>query len=81
MSNWRRRGSSLRSVASHELSVLRHKIEEDIIYSNVDTNRIKLSHRPNGEGGKRQSQNIQSQENFKKISFMLLLNFTFSVYF
>jgi hypothetical protein len=43
-----------RSVASHELSVLCHQIEEDIINGNVDTNRIKLNHRPNGEGGRRQ---------------------------
>jgi hypothetical protein len=33
------------------LSVLRHQVEEDIINGNVDTNRIKLSHRPNGEYG------------------------------
>jgi hypothetical protein len=45
--------SSPRSVASHELSVLRHQIEEDIINGNIDTNRIKLSHRPNGEGRRR----------------------------
>jgi hypothetical protein len=43
--------TSPRSTASHELSVLCHQIEEDIINGNVDTNRIKLSHRPNGEGG------------------------------
>jgi hypothetical protein len=41
--------SSPRSTASHELSVLHHQIEEDIINNNVDTNRIKLSHRPNGQ--------------------------------
>jgi hypothetical protein len=45
--------SSPRSVAFYELSVLRHKIEENIITGNVDTNRIKLSHRLNGEGGRR----------------------------
>jgi hypothetical protein len=45
--------SSPRSIASHELSVLRHQIEEDIINGNVDTNSIKLSHRPNGECGRR----------------------------
>jgi hypothetical protein len=45
--------TSPRSVASHELSILRHQIEEDIINGNVDTNRIKLIHRPNGEGGRR----------------------------
>jgi hypothetical protein len=45
--------SSSRSGASHELSVLRHQIEEDIINGNIDTNRIKLSHRPNGECGRR----------------------------
>jgi hypothetical protein len=39
-------------AASHELSVLCHKIEEDIINDNVDTNRIKLSHSLNG-GGRR----------------------------
>jgi hypothetical protein len=42
--------TSPRSAASHELSVLCYKIEEDIINSNVDSNRIKLSHRLNGEG-------------------------------
>jgi hypothetical protein len=47
--------SSPRSAASHELSILCHKIEEDIINGNVNTNRIKLSHRPNGEGGRRHS--------------------------
>jgi hypothetical protein len=46
--------TSPRNVASHELSVLCHQIEEDIINGNVDINRIKLSHRPNGEGGRRQ---------------------------
>jgi hypothetical protein len=45
--------TSPRKAASHELSVLCHKIEEDIINGNVDTNRIKLSHRLNGEGGRR----------------------------
>jgi hypothetical protein len=43
--------TSPRSVASHELSVLCYQIEEDIINGNVDTNRIILSHRLNGEGG------------------------------
>jgi hypothetical protein len=42
--------SSPRSAASHELSVFCHQIEEDIINGNVDTNKIKLNHRPNGEG-------------------------------
>jgi hypothetical protein len=45
--------TSPRSAASHELSILRHQIEEDIINGYVDTNRIKLIHRPNGEGGRR----------------------------
>jgi hypothetical protein len=45
--------TTLRNAASHELSVLRHQIEEDIINGNVNTNRIKLIHRPNGEGGRR----------------------------
>jgi hypothetical protein len=40
-----------RSAASHELSVFYHQIEEDIINDNIDTNRIKLNHRPNGKGG------------------------------
>jgi hypothetical protein len=44
--------TSPRSVASHELSVFCYHIEEDIINSNVDSNRIKLSHRLNGEGGR-----------------------------
>jgi hypothetical protein len=43
--------SSPRSSASHELYVLGHQIEEDIISSDVDTNRIELWHRRNGEGG------------------------------
>jgi hypothetical protein len=43
--------TSPRSVASHLLSVFCHQIEEDIINGNIDTNRIKLNHRPNGEGG------------------------------
>jgi hypothetical protein len=43
--------TSSRSVASHELSVLCYQIEEDIINGNVNTNKIKLSHRPNGKGG------------------------------
>jgi hypothetical protein len=42
-----------RSAPSHELSVLCHQIEEDIINSNVDTKRIKLCHKLNGEGGSR----------------------------
>jgi hypothetical protein len=46
--------TSPRSAASHQLSVLRYQIKEDIINGNVDTNRIKLNHRPNGEGGRRQ---------------------------
>jgi hypothetical protein len=45
--------TSPRSAASHELSVLCHQIEEDIINGNVDTNRIKLMHKLNGEGGRR----------------------------
>jgi hypothetical protein len=45
--------TSLRSVASHELSVLCHQIEKDIINGNVDTNRIKLNHRLNEEGRRR----------------------------
>jgi hypothetical protein len=43
--------TSPRSATSHELSVLCHQIEENIINGNFDANRIKLSHRPNGEGG------------------------------
>jgi hypothetical protein len=45
--------TSPRSVVSHELSVLCYQIEEDIINGNVDTNKIKLNHRLNGEGGRR----------------------------
>jgi hypothetical protein len=45
--------TSPRSVASHELSVLCNQIEENIINGNVDSNRIKLSHRLNGKGGRR----------------------------
>jgi hypothetical protein len=44
---------SLWSAASHELSVFLHQIEEDIINGNVDTNRIKLNHMLNGEGGRK----------------------------
>ena len=43
--------SSPRSSASHQLCVLGHQVEEDIIISNVDTNGIELWHRCNGEGG------------------------------
>jgi hypothetical protein len=46
--------SSPRSTASHELSVPRYQIEEDIINGIVDINRIKLSHRSSGERGRRQ---------------------------
>jgi hypothetical protein len=54
--------SSPRSAASHELSVLCHQIEEDIINGNIDTNRIKLNHRPNGEGGRRHLQIAPHQQ-------------------
>jgi hypothetical protein len=43
--------SSPRNSASHELCVLRHQIEEDIISSDVDSNTIELWHWRNGEGG------------------------------
>lgn len=46
--------TSPRNATSHELTVLRHQIEEDIVSSNVNTGRIKFSHRSNGEGGRRQ---------------------------
>jgi hypothetical protein len=46
--------TSPRSVASHELSVLCYQIEEDIKNGNVDSNKIKLNYRLNGEGGRRQ---------------------------
>jgi hypothetical protein len=46
--------TSPRSAVSHELSLLCNQIEENIINSNVNTNGIKLSHRPNGKGGRRQ---------------------------
>jgi hypothetical protein len=53
MSNWRRTGSfslpPLQGTTSHELSVPCYQIEEDIINGNVDTNRMKLSHKSNGE--------------------------------
>jgi hypothetical protein len=39
--------SSPRSIASHELTILCHKIEENIISGNIDTNRIKLYYKPN----------------------------------
>ena len=45
--------TSLRSAASHELNVLCHQIEDDNINGNIDTNRIKLNHKLNGEGGRR----------------------------
>ena len=47
--------TSLKKAASHELSILCHQIEENIINGNIDTNRIKLSHRLNGEGRRRHS--------------------------
>jgi hypothetical protein len=50
MSNCRRRGSFFLPLLQGLLS---HKIEEDIINGNINFNRIKLSHRPNGEGGRR----------------------------
>jgi hypothetical protein len=56
------RTTSLTSATSHELTVLCHQIEEDIINGNVDTNKIKLSHRPNGEGGKRQPWIVPHQQ-------------------
>ena len=40
-----------RNATSHELSNLCHQIEENIINNNVNVNRIKLNHRPNGKGG------------------------------
>jgi hypothetical protein len=54
--------TSPRSATSYELSVLRHQIEEDIINGNVDTNRIKLIHRPNGEGGRRQLRMVPHEQ-------------------
>jgi hypothetical protein len=45
--------TSSRSAPSHELSVFCHQIEEDIINNNIDTKRIKLSRRLNGEGRRR----------------------------
>jgi hypothetical protein len=54
--------SSPRSATSHELSVLRHQIEEDIINGNIDTNRMKLYHRPNGEGRRRHLQIAPHQQ-------------------
>ena len=45
--------TSSKSATFHELSVIYYQIEEDIINDNVDTNRIKLSYRLNGEGGRR----------------------------
>jgi hypothetical protein len=45
--------TSPRSAVSHDPSVLCHQIEDDIINGNVDTNRIKLKQRLNGEGGRR----------------------------
>ena len=44
---------SPRSATSHDLSILCHQIEENIINGNVITNKIKLSHKLNGEGGRR----------------------------
>src|SRR5450759_2842439 len=43
--------SSPRSSPSHQLCILGHQVEEDIISIDVDTNRIELWHRRNGEGG------------------------------
>jgi hypothetical protein len=54
--------TSPRSAASHELSVFCHQIKENIINGNIDTNKIKLSHRPNGEGGRRQSWIVRHQQ-------------------
>ena len=46
--------TSPRNATSHELVVLCHQIEEDIVNNNVDTRRIRFSYRSNGEGGRRQ---------------------------
>ena len=54
--------SSPRSAASHELNILCHQIEKDIINGNVDTNRIKLNHRPNREGGRRHFRIVPHQQ-------------------
>jgi hypothetical protein len=54
--------TSPKSAASHELSVLRHQIEEDIINGNIDTNRIKFNYRLNGEGGRRHPRIVPHQQ-------------------
>ena len=46
--------TSPRNATSHELAILCHQIEEDIISSNIDTGRIKFSHRLKREGGRMQ---------------------------
>ena len=46
--------TSPRNSTSHELAIFCHQIEEDIISNNIDTGRIRFSHRSNGEGGRRQ---------------------------
>jgi hypothetical protein len=46
--------TSPRNAASHELAVLCHQIEKDIVSCNVDTCRIRFSHRPNGKRGRKQ---------------------------
>jgi hypothetical protein len=70
--------TSPRSAASHKLSVLCHQIEEDIINDNVDTNKIKLSDRPNGEGGRRQPWIVRHQQLNTKLQ-RLQMNVTWSV--
>jgi hypothetical protein len=67
-----------RSAASHELSVLCYQIEEDIINGNVNTNRIKLSHRPNGDGRRRQPWIAPHQQLNAKLQ-LLQMNVTWYV--
>jgi hypothetical protein len=73
--------TSPRSAISHELSIFRYQIEEDIVNNNVYTNRIKLSQRPNGEGGRRhhwraphQQLNAKFQHLQKNVTWKVMSN-------
>jgi hypothetical protein len=54
--------SSPRNTAIHELSTLHHQVEEDIIYRDVDTNGIQVSHRPDGERGRWQPRIVSHEK-------------------
>ena len=62
--------TSPRNATSLELAVLCHQIEEDIVSSNIDTGRIRFSHRPNGKGGWRQPWVAPHQQLNAKLQYL-----------